>query len=337
MNRTILVTGGAGFIGSNFVRYILETYPGYAVINLDKLTYAGNPANLADIADSPRYEFVHGDIADPEIVNPLVERADCVVNFAAQSHVDRSIHEAREFLRTNIDGVYTLLEAAKNSGVERFVHISTDEVYGQVMEGTSGEDDALAPRNPYSASKAGGELLARSYFVTYDLPVMITRGSNTIGPFQYPEKVVPLFVTNAIEDKPMPIYGSGTAVRDYMHVIDHCRGIDHVLHNGEPGEYYNIGAGNEVNTIELATAILNILGKPESLIKHVQDRPGHDMRYALGTEKLRAAGWQLKYSFEETLTHTVTWYQDNPDWWKPIKSGEFARWYAEHYKLSDNA
>ena len=335
MSRTVLVTGGAGFIGSNFVRFVLREHPDWRVINLDKLTYAGNPANLADLVDDPRHEFVRGDIADAEIVAPLVARSNAVVNFAAQSHVDRSIDDAREFLKTNIDGVYTLLEAAKESGVERFVQISTDEVYGEVMEGTSRETDALHPRNPYSASKAGGELLARSYFVTHGLPVMITRGSNTVGPNQYPEKVVPLFVTNAIEDKPLPIYGPGTAVRDYLHVEDHCCGIDHVLVNGTPGEVYNIGAGNEVNTIELAEAILDALGKPTSLIRHVKDRPGHDQRYAVNTEKLRGEGWSVRHSFSETISLTVRWYQQNAAWWKPIKDGEFARWYAEHYKLSD--
>jgi dTDP-glucose 4,6-dehydratase len=334
MSWTILVTGGAGFIGSNYVRRVLSRYPDYRVINLDKLTYSGNLTNLRDVEESDRYEFVQGDIADPSVVKPLVERSNAIVNFAAETHVDRSINEPGVFLRTNIDGVYTLLEAARECGTERFLHVSTDEVYGQVLTGTSPEDDPFVPRSPYSASKAGADMLVRSYFVSYGLPVLVTRGSNTIGPNQYPEKVVPLFVTNALEGKPLPIYGSGTAVRDYMHVDDHCGGIDHVLHHGEPGEAYNIGADNEVNTIELATAILDELGMSTNLIQHVDDRPGHDMRYAVNTEKLQSIGWELKYSFDESLSLTVDWYRKNPDWWKPIKEGEYTRWYEEHYNLS---
>jgi len=335
MSWTLLVTGGAGFIGSNFVRYVLSTYPSYRVINLDKLTYSGNLANLTEVADDPRYEFVRGDIADEEAVAPLVKRADAVINFAAESHVDRSILNPRVFLRTNIEGPYILLEAAKARKVERFLQVSTDEVYGEVLTGSSREDDRLAPRSPYSSSKAGGELLVQSYHVTYGLPTLITRGSNTIGPYQYPEKVAPLFITNAIEDKPLPIYGPGKALRDYMYVEDHCRGIDHVLHHGTPGEAYNIGAGNEVNTVQLATAILTSLGKPLSLIRHVADRPGHDQRYSVNTEKLRAIGWRLQYAFEESLARTIAWYKDNAAWWQPIKQGEYARWYVQHYRIPD--
>jgi dTDP-glucose 4,6-dehydratase len=335
MSWTILVTGGAGFIGSNYIRYVLEADKSCRIINLDKLTYAGNLTNLKEFSDNPRYEFFQGDIADETVVNPLVERADVIVNFAAETHVDRSIKDPRAFLRTNIDGVYTLLEAAKASGIKRFLQVSTDEVYGEVMTGHSDEDDSLVPRSPYSASKASGELLARSYTTTFGLPVVVTRGSNTVGPYQYPEKVVPLFVTNAIEDKPLPIYGSGTAVRDYMHVDDHCRGIDHVLRHGEPGQAYNVGANNEVDTIELATAILQALGKPLSLINHIQDRPGHDKRYSVSMSKLQAIGWNLQSDFQQTLAETVEWYAANEWWWRPIKEGEYARWYSQQYERTD--
>jgi dTDP-glucose 4,6-dehydratase len=333
MSKSILVTGGAGFIGSSFIRHVLSTYPSYHVINLDKLTYSGNLQNLADVAHDPRYEFVRGDIAEEHAVAPLVQRCDAIVNFAAESHVDRSIEAPGVFLRTNIEGVHTLLEAARKARVERFLQVSTDEVYGEVLSGASLETDALAPRSPYSASKAGAELLVRSYYVTYSLQTLVTRGSNTIGPFQYPEKVVPLFITNALDDQPLPIYGPGTALRDYMHVVDHCRGIDHVLHHGVPGEVYNVGAGNEVNTIDLSAAILAALGRPSSLVRHVKDRPGHDQRYCVSTEKIRALGWRTDYTFEEALDDTIRWYSQNTGWWKPIKQGEYARWYAEHYEI----
>jgi dTDP-glucose 4,6-dehydratase len=331
VNRTVLVTGGAGFIGSNFVRHTLKTHPSYRVKNLDKLTYSGNLDNLGDVADDPRYEFVRGDIADSAVVRPLVDKADVVVNFAAESHVDRSIDDPRVFLRSNIEGPYELLEAARASGVERFLQVSTDEVYGEVMSGSSVEGDPLAPRSPYAASKAAGELLVQSYHVTYGVPTIVTRGSNTIGPHQYPEKVVPLFITNALDDEPLPIYGPGTAVRDYLHVDDHCRGIDHALHHGTPGQAYNVGAGNEVNTLELSTAILGALGKPHSLVNHVKDRPGHDQRYSVDTKRLRDAGWRLHHPFEESLGMTIDWYQRNRAWWQPIKQGDYARWYERHY------
>ncbi len=331
MSWTVLVTGGAGFIGSNFVRYLLREHASYRVINLDKLTYSGNLANLEGVDSDPRYEFVRADIADPAAVGPLVERADVVVNFAAESHVDRSIDDPEVFLRTNIEGPYALLESARRLGVERFVQVSTDEVYGEVMAGSSREADVLAPRSPYAASKASAELLVHSYHVTYGLPTIVTRGANTIGPNQYPEKVVPLFVTNAIEDRRLPIYGPGTALRDYMHVDDHCSGIDCALHHGPPGEAYNIGAGNEVSTIDLSAAILDLLGKPASLVEHVRDRPGHDQRYSVNAGKLKDLGWSQRHTFESALADTVEWYEDNRSWWEPIKQGEYARWYEEHY------
>ncbi len=338
MSLNILVTGGAGFIGSNYIRQVIQTHPSDRIINLDKLTYSGNLENLREVADHDRYEFVHGDIADEDTVKPLVKRVDAVVNFAAESHVDRSIRAPKVFLRTNIDGPHTLLEAARAAGIERFLQVSTDEVYGEVLTGRSAETDALCPRSPYSASKAAAELLAHSYFVTYGLPVLVTRGSNTIGPYQYPEKVVPLFVTNALEDKPLPIYGPGTAVRDYMHVDDHCRGVDHVLRHGEAGESYNIGADNEVDTLELAASILKALGKSDALVQHVKDRPGHDQRYSVDARKIGATGWAVRYPFEESLRSTVEWYAANEWWWKPIKDGEYARWYEEQYgDARDNA
>ena len=333
MSWTLLVTGGAGFIGSSFIRYILGSYPSYRVINLDKLTYSGNPANLADLQADPRYEFVRGDIADERAVQPVLARADAVVNFAAESHVDRSIRDPRVFLRTNIEGPYVLLEAARARKIGRFLQVGTDEVYGEVLAGHSTEGDPLRPRSPYSSSKAAADLLVQSYHVTYGAPTLITRGSNTIGPRQYPEKVVPLFITNALEDEVLPIYGPGTARRDYIYVEDHCAGIDRVLHHGVPGEVYNIGAGNEIDTVQLARAILATLGKPESLVRHVADRPGHDQRYSVDSGKLRSLGWKLRYSFEEALAKTIAWYRENEGWWRPIKRGEYARWYEDHYRI----
>ena len=274
--RKIMVTGGAGFIGSNFARMMLEKYPDYHITVYDKLTYAGNPDNLIDLQKNPRFFFVKGDIADQERVDDTVRQynIDTIVNFAAELHVDRSIEEPGGFLQTNVHGVYTLLEAARKFGLEKFLQVSTDEVYGAVLEGSSVETDKFEPRSPYSAAKAGGELLAQSYFVTYNTPVLITRGSNTYGPYQYPEKMLPLFITNALEDKPIPIYGDGKYTRDWMYVLDHCEGIDFVLHNGRAGEAYNVGGGNDIFNLEVTYMVLDLLGKPRSLIHFVQDRPG---------------------------------------------------------------
>lgn len=317
--RNILVTGGAGFIGSNFCRYMLEKYPDYHVVVLDALTYAGNMDNLADLAGNPRFRFVHGDIRDREAVDGLMQGVDAVVNFAAETHVDRSIADPGDFVLTDVYGVFVLLEAAKKFGIERFVHISTDEVYGAIEEGSFKEGDALTPNSPYSSSKAGGELLARSYFVTYGMPIIITRGSNNFGPYQYPEKLIPLFITNAIEDKQLPVYGDGQQVRDWIFVLDHCEGIDAALHKGEPGEPYNIGGGNERTNLYITKAILSILGKPESLIKYVEDRPGHDRRYSITCDKLGALGWAPRYDFDRALEMTVKWYVENESWWRKIK------------------
>src|SRR5689334_3341062 len=295
----VLVTGGAGFIGSNFVRYAIAHHPDWQVTTLDKMTYAGRLENLREVMDNPRHRFVKGDIADAEIAGPLVAGSDYVINFAAETHVDRSILHAGDFIKTDVYGTYVLLEAARTAkNLKRFVQISTDEVYGSVPTGSSKETDELRPRNPYSASKSGADRLAYSYWATYNVPVVVTRASNNYGPNQFPEKVIPLFITNAIDDIPLPLYGDGLNIRDWLHVDDHCRAIDVAIECGENGEVYNIGGGNEVPNIELTRRILALAGKPESLIKPVTDRPGHDRRYALNTDKLRALGWAPSVSFD---------------------------------------
>lgn len=332
--RNILVTGGAGFIGSNFVHYMLEKYPDYRVVVLDKLTYAGNLDNLRDLEQNPRYHFVHGDICDIALVEQVMcEHAiDTIVNFAAESHVDRSLMEPGAFIQTDVFGTYVLLEAARKFGLERYHQVSTDEVYGEVLDGRSRETDRLYTRSPYSASKAGGDLMCLAYFTSFGVPVTITRGSNNIGPYQYPEKVVPLFITNAIDDIPLPVYGDGLQMRDYQYVLDHCEGIDVVLHHGQPGEIYNLGTGVEVCNLYMAQLILQLLGKPQSLIRFVADRPGHDRRYALDCSKIQSLGWRSRHTFEEALEKTVYWYRDNAWWWRKIKSGEHYRaYYARQY------
>jgi dTDP-glucose 4,6-dehydratase len=331
----VLVTGGAGFIGSNFVRYALQTHPDWRVTTLDKLTYAGRRENLHDVMNDPRHEFVHGDIADAPVSGPLVERSQIVVHFAAETHVDRSIMSAGDFIRTDVEGTFVLLEAARRAkDLRRFVQISTDEVYGTVPTGASVETDELKPRNPYAASKAGADRLAYSYWATYGLPVIVTRASNNYGPYQFPEKVIPLFVTNAIDDIPVPLYGDGRNVRDWLHVIDHCRGVDLLIEKGVDGEVYNIGGGNDIMNVELTHRILEALGKPLSLIKPVADRLGHDRRYCLDTTKLRALGWAPQTPFEDGLRQTVEWYRANEWWWRPIKEQDaaFKSYYAAQYK-----
>ncbi|MCC7372105.1 MAG: dTDP-glucose 4,6-dehydratase [Chloroflexi bacterium] len=327
----LLVTGGAGFIGSNFARYVLSRYPDDQIVVLDKLTYAGNPQNFADLRGNARFSFVQGDIADAAVVEPLVASVDAVVNFAAETHVDRSILDAGAFIETDVRGTWILLEAARKARLGRFLQVSTDEVYGSVPTGHSKETDQLEPRSPYAASKAGGDLMVLAYKTTYDLPVLITRGSNNVGPYQFPEKVVPVFVTNAIDDIALPIYGDGGALRDYIFVTDHCAGIDTVLRKGTPGEIYNVGGGNEINTIVLAKAILARLGKSESLMTFVPDRPGHDRRYSVDCSKLKALGWEPDYTFETSLNATVDWYVDNEAWWRPLKSGEYLEYYKKNY------
>jgi len=329
--KNLLVTGGAGFIGSNFVHHVLGKYAEYRVVVYDKLTYAGNLDNLRDVADDPRHTFVQGDICDAEQVDQVMQEhdIDTIVNFAADTHVDRSLIEPGSFIMTDVFGTYVLLEAARKYGVERYHQVSTDEVYGEVREGSSLETDALCTRSPYSASKAGGDLMVNAYFVSFGVPATITRGSNNIGPYQYPEKVVPLFITNAIDDKPLPIYGDGRQMRDYQYVMDHCEGIDVVLHNGVPGGVYNLGTGSEMYNIEMARMLLDILNKPHSLIEHVTDRPGHDRRYSIDCSKVMKLGWHSRHDFREALEKTVRWYVENEWWWRKIKSGEH---YTEYYR-----
>ena len=316
--KSLLVTGGAGFIGSNFIRHILNKYDDYNVVNLDKLTYCGNLENLKDLEKDKRYEFVKGDIADDKLVKRLAKGCDIILNFAAETHVDRSIIDPYSFIRTNVLGTHTLLEAAKANRVKRFIQISTDEVYGSIAKGSFRETDPLLPNSPYSAAKAGGDLLARSYFITFKLPVIITRSSNNFGPYQYPEKIIPLFITNALADKELPLYADGMNVRDWLFVLDNCEAIDAVMHKGRPGEIYNIGGGTEITNLELTHSILDILGKPRSLIKFVTDRPGHDKRYSLDITKTRSLGWAPKRDFKSSLELTVNWYRKNEDWWRRL-------------------
>ncbi len=327
----LLVTGGSGFIGSNFVRHVLAAHPEDSVVNLDKLTYAGNPANLADLEHDPRYGFVLGDICDAKLVRDVAKGVDAIVNFAACTHVDRSLMEPDEFLRTDVFGVFTLLEAVRDLKIPRLLHISTDEVYGSIERGSSRESDPLRPSNPYSASKAGGDLLALAYWHTHRVPVLITRSSNNFGPYQYPEKVVPLFITNALEDGPLPLYGDGRNVRDWLYVLDNCAAIDLVLRRGKDGEVYNIGGGHEVENIVLTRQILHLTGKPETLIKPVKDRPGHDRRYSLDSKKVQQLGWAPRHKFGDALAATVGWYREHEAWWRPLKSGEFRAYYDKQY------
>ncbi len=331
--QNILVTGGAGFIGSNFARYMLKKYPAYRIVVYDKLTYAGNLDNLRDLEANPHYAFARGDICDATAVEGAVRAhaIDTIINFAAETHVDRSIMDPDAFIQTDVYGTYVLLEAAKKFGL-RYHQVGTDEVYGWVAEGSSKEDDRLLPRSPYSASKAGADLLIYAYNVTYGVPVTLTRGANNIGPYQYPEKAVPLFVTNAIDNLPIPLYGDGKQMRDYQFVLDHCEAIDLVAHHGTLGEVYNVGTGIETHNIDMARLILKLLGKPESLIQHVPDRPGHDRRYALDVSKLRALGWQPTHNFEQGLEKTVKWYVENEWWWRKIKTGEYREYYKKMYE-----
>ena len=327
----LLVTGGAGFIGSNFIRYVLSSHPEDSVVNLDKLTYAGNRANLADLDGDRRYSFVHGDICDARLVHDTLRGVDAVVNFAAESHVDRSLMEADAFLKTDVFGVFTLLEAVRALRIPRLLHVSTDEVYGSVSTGSSTERDPLRPSNPYSASKAGGDMLALAYWHTHRVPVVITRSSNNFGPYQYPEKVIPLFVTNALDDRPLPLYGDGRNVRDWLYVVDNCAAIDLVLRKGGDGEVYNIGGGHEVENIVLTREILRLTGKPETLVQRVADRPGHDRRYSVDCAKVRQLGWEPRHRFASALETTVRWYREHEAWWRPLKSGELRAWYERQY------
>jgi len=327
----IVVTGGAGFIGSNFVRHVLREHPADEVVVLDKLTYAGNLENLRDVEGDPRYLFVRGDICDPVAVDRVAAGAKAIVNFAAETHVDRSISGPDDFIRTDVIGTHVLLEAVRAHGVGRFLQVSTDEVYGDVAEGASLETDPLRPSSPYSASKAGADLLVLSYRRTYDAPVVITRSSNNYGPFQYPEKIVPLFVTNALDGQPLPVYGDGRNVRDWIYVDDNCRALDLVLREGSDGEIYNVGGGNEVANLDLTRGILAELGLGDELVRHVTDRPGHDRRYAVDCGKLRGLGWEPRVAYEDGLARTIAWYRDHRAWWEKIKSGEWKRYYKRQY------
>ncbi|KAF5048219.1 dTDP-glucose 4,6-dehydratase [anaerobic digester metagenome] len=315
----LLVTGGCGFIGANFVIDQLARHPDRSIVNLDRLTYAGNPANLADVAGDPRYRFVQGDIRDAALVGRLMEEVDAVVHFAAESHVDRSITDPGAFVSTNVQGTFTLLEAARWAGIDRFVHVSTDEVYGSIPEGAFVETDPLRPSSPYSASKAGSDLLALAYHTTHNLPVVVTRCSNNYGPYQFPEKLIPLFVTHLLEGKKVPVYGSGTNVREWIYVLDHCRAVDFVLGRGTPGEVYNIGSGVEKTNLEITAALLALLGKDDAWVEHVEDRKGHDFRYAIDCSRLRGLGWAPEFTFEQALAETVAWYRAHEAWWQPLK------------------
>lgn len=328
--HSILVTGGAGFIGSNFVRFMLKKYPSYRIIVLDALTYAGNRENLSDLKKDPRFIFYCGNICDRTVVDNLVSNVDAIVNFAAETHVDRSIHEADSFVQTDVLGTLILLEAAKKYNIERYLQISTDEVYGSIEEGAFTEEHSLAPNSPYSASKAGGDMMVRAHYKTYGTPTLITRASNNYGPFQYPEKLIPFFVTNAIDSVPLPLYGDGMNVRDWLYVDDHCEGVDHVLHHGVIGETYNIGGGNEKTNIDITNIILKKLNKPDTLIKRVADRPGHDRRYAVDTKKIEKLGWKPRFRFEEAIAETIQWYVKNESWWRKIKEKQKA--YQEFLK-----
>ena len=328
---SVLVTGGAGFIGSNFVLYALAAHPEWRVTTLDKLTYAGRLENLRDVSDDPRHRFVEGDVCDPVVADPLVRESDVIVHFAAETHVDRSLQDAGAFITTDVYGSFVLLDAARKAArVRRFIQISTDEVYGSVETGSSTEVDELKPRNPYAASKAGADRLAYSYWATYGVPVIITRASNNYGPRQFPEKVIPLFVTNAIDQLPVPLYGDGRNIRDWLHVEDHCRAVDLLIDAGDNGEVYNVGGGNEVENLDLTHRILTELDRPASLITPVEDRLGHDRRYSLDTTKLRALGWLPRHAFDEGLQNTVAWYRDNEWWWRPIKEADPA--YRDYYE-----
>ncbi len=333
--KTIVVTGGCGFIGSNFIRLQLSTYPDQRVVNIDALTYAGNLENLADVADDPRYTFKRGDICDRAFVDAVLaeQPVEALVNFAAESHVDRSILDSGPFVRTNVIGTQVLLDACRQAKVPRFVQVSTDEVYGSLgKEGLFTEETPLAPNSPYSASKTAADLLTRAYHHTFGIPALITRCSNNYGPYQFPEKVIPLFIANALADQPLPLYGKGENVRDWIHVLDHCRGVDATLRCGRVGEVYNFGGHHELTNLELTETLLDLLGKPRSLIKFVQDRPGHDLRYAINSSKAeRELGWRPEITFRQGMQETIDWYRAHADWVQRIRSGAYLKYYEEQY------
>jgi len=333
----ILVTGGCGFIFSNFIRYMLNKYPDYKIVNLDALTYAGRLESTKDFKDNKNYTFIKGNVCDERAVNKVVKGIDCIVHAAAESHVDRSILGPKSFLETDIMGTYTMLEAARKHNIPRYIQISTDEVYGDMEgKGLAKERDSLMPSSPYSASKAGADLQVLAYKRTYNLPVIITRSSNNYGPYQYPEKLVPLFITNLLEGKKVPVYGDGGQIRDWLYVDDNCKAIDLIIHKGEIGKIYNVGANQdpEITNLELTKRIVEALGKDEGFIEYVKDRPGHDRRYAVDTTKIRKLGWKPEVSFEDGLKKTVDWYRNNGWWWKKLKSGEYLEYYKKQYGKS---
>lgn len=329
--KRVLITGGAGFIGSNFVRYLIEKYPDLHIVVLDKLTYAGNPENLAEFEGRNSFTFLQGDICERDLVDRAIRGCDIVYNFAAETHVDRSIGEALDFVNTDVVGTYILLSSALEHEVSRFVQVSTDEVYGSIEEGSFVEGDPLSPNSPYSASKGGGDLMAFAFFRTHGLPVTITRSSNNYGPYQYPEKLIPLFVTNALDGEQLPLYGDGLNVRDWIYVEDNCRGIEIAGTRGEPGQIYNIGAGQEYTNLEITRRVLELTGRDETLIRYVADRPGHDRRYSLDCSKIEELGFRAEIDLQEGIERTVSWYRDHRSWWEPIKSGEFREYYRSMY------
>ncbi len=327
----LLVTGGAGFIGSNFIRFMLHKHPAWSIVNLDKLTYAGNLDNLRDVEKNPRYKFVKGDICDRRIVGSLAQKTDVIINFAAETHVDRSIQEPGGFVQTNVYGTYVLLEAARKFKHKKYLQISTDEVYGSIDKGSFNEKSQLHPNSPYSAAKASADLMVLSYFRTFGLPVLITRCTNNYGSYQYPEKLISLSITNVLEGKPIFLYGDGMNVRDWIYVEDHCAGVDFILQKGKPGEIYNLGGGQEMSNLDISREILRQLARPEKTIQYIKDRPGHDRRYSLDCSKVKKIGFKPRYSFSESIALTVEWYKQETAWWKKIKSGEFKKYYEKMY------
>ncbi len=330
----LLITGGAGFIGSNFIRYILKVNPGWKIVNYDKLTYAGNPENLLDLQNLPGYSFVRGDISDSAALSQVIQdhHIEAVINYAAETHVDRSINDPEAFLKTNVLGVHCLLEQVRKFKLKKFIQISTDEVFGSLAQGKFNEESSFHPSSPYAAAKAGGDLLVQAYFTTYTTPVIVTHSSNIYGPYQYPEKLLPLFITNLLEDKTVPLYGDGHHVREWLYIEDHCRAIEAILEHGVPGQVYNIGSGEEKTNVQVTEALLALFGKSTDQISFVPDRPGHDVRYAVDSQKIsRELGWQPQVSFEQGLAATVEWYKQNPLWWSKIKNGEFKNYYAAQY------
>jgi len=335
----IFVTGGAGFIGSNFIRCVLASGKGYSVLNFDKLTYAGNLANLAEIANNPSYAFIRGDICDLSAVESAMSGCDAIVHFAAESHVDRSIYEPAAAIETNVKGTFVLLQVARKLKISKFIHISTDEVYGDILPNAfADEESPIQPSSPYSSSKASSDLLVRSYVRTYGFPGVITRSSNNYGPYQFPEKFLPLMITNALDDKPLPIYGDGKQQRDWLHVEDNCRGVLAVLEKGRIGEIYNLGGSDIVENLSIAKQLLRIVGKSESLLSYVKDRPGHDRRYALKCEKVeRELGWKPSISLEDGLRTTVDWYRNNKEWLAAVRGGDYLNYYQQYYENRDSS